>query len=243
MIEQTQNAPKASGLQTVLNTIAAPKEAFETLRVAPTWGWAMILTLVLAVAASFLMLPAMHHATDASWPQTVASNPSLSGMSDVKLAQVKSVSDAAISFSPVLIAVFLAIGMLIQTIVMMIFNALGRGTGTFKSYWAAAWNIAVPSAGIGSLILAVIVMLRGVDSFMTQNSVQGAMPSLALLLPHAGKLTNLLTAVTPFSLWAAWLIVLAMVGIGRASRGMAWAAGIVSLLLPALFTLLTPAAK
>ena len=46
MTESPQTAaPKANGLSTLLNVIAAPKEAFETLKVAPTWGWAMIVAI------------------------------------------------------------------------------------------------------------------------------------------------------------------------------------------------------
>jgi hypothetical protein len=243
VIESPQPAPKASGLQTVLNVISAPKEAFETLREAPTWGWALIITFVLVAIGTFLMLPAMHHAQDLSWPQTVASNPSLSGMSEVKLAQAKQFGDMFITFSPIFILIGLSIGMLIQSLIMFLFDKIGRGSGTFKSFWASAWNVAAVSAGIGSIIVAIIVLIRGADSFDTQASVQGAMPSLALLAPHAGKLTNFLGVFTPFTLWGGWLIVQAMTYVARTSRGIAWTTGIVSVVFPALFALLGPGAK
>jgi len=235
-------APKASGLQTVLNTIAAPKEAFETLREAPTWGWALIVSLALFVVGAFLMLPAIHHAQDVSWPAQVAANPRLAGMSQDSLAQAKKFGDIAIGFAPVFVIVGVFITMLIQALIMLVMNAIGKGSGTFKSFWASAWNIAVV-AGIGSLLTALIVVLRGPDSFDTQTAVQAAMPNLGLLAAHAGKLTNVLSAFTPFSLWAAWLIVQAMLFVGRTSKGIAWTTGIISIVIPALFALAAPGAK
>jgi hypothetical protein len=240
--ESPQSAPKASGLQTVLNIIAAPKEAFESLRESPTWGWALIVTLVLVVVGTFLMLPAYHHAQDTSWPQVVAASPSLAGMSAEKLAQAKTIGDFFINFLPIIVVVGLFIGMVIQTLIMLVMNAIGRGSATFKTLWASAWNVAI-TAGIGSILLAVIVSIRGADSFDSQAAVQGAMPSLGLLAAHAGKLTNFLSVFTPFSLWGAWLIVQAMLVVARTSKGIAWTTGIISIVLPALFTLMGPGAK
>ncbi len=243
MIESPQaEAPKANGLSTLLNVIAAPKEAFETLREAPTWGWAMIVTLVLMVVGAFMMVPAIVHAFDASWQQTVAADPRMAGMSADKLAQTKSFFGAIFQFSPLFVIFGVFIGVLIQTVVLLIFNAIGRGSGTFKTLWASAWNVAI-TAGIASVLLGVIVMLRGADSFVTQTSVQGAMPSLALIAPHLGKLTNFLGAFTAFSLWGAWLIVQAMLFVARTPKGIAWTTGIISVIIPALFTLLAPGAK
>ncbi|HEU5479666.1 MAG TPA: hypothetical protein VFU90_07515, partial [Candidatus Tumulicola sp.] len=58
-------APKANGLKTALDTIISPKEAFEQLRVAPTWGWALLLTIVLYAFASYLLTPAIVHGMQA----------------------------------------------------------------------------------------------------------------------------------------------------------------------------------
>ncbi|MBV8117392.1 MAG: hypothetical protein JOZ01_05415, partial [Candidatus Eremiobacteraeota bacterium] len=72
--------PKASGLKTALDTVIAPKDAFEQLRVAPTWGWALLLVLILYALASYLLTPALVHAITADWPRQVAANPSLAQM-------------------------------------------------------------------------------------------------------------------------------------------------------------------
>ncbi|HEU5480738.1 MAG TPA: hypothetical protein VFU90_12920, partial [Candidatus Tumulicola sp.] len=55
-------AAKTGGLSTVVDTIAAPADAFERLRTMPTWGWALIVAIVLMVIGTVLQLPAQHHA-------------------------------------------------------------------------------------------------------------------------------------------------------------------------------------
>ena len=59
-IDSTET-PKANGLKTAIDIVIAPKEAFESLRVSPTWGWAFLITTVLAIAAFFVMMPASLH--------------------------------------------------------------------------------------------------------------------------------------------------------------------------------------
>ena len=129
--------------------------------------------------------------------------------------------------------IFVIIAVLIGTVIMVIFNALGRGDGTFGKYWAAQCNIAVVAA-LGSLVLAVIVLLRGADSFNTSLSVQEAMPNLGMLVPGPGKLHAFLSVFTPFSLWAMGLAVAALAIVGRVPRVQAWLGGILTLVLPAL---------
>ena len=242
MTESPEVAPKANGLQTVLNVIAAPQEAFASLREAPTWGWALIITVVLGVIGGILTLPAINHAMDAGWADTVAASPQLSGMSADGQARALAMGHTVVTFSPIFIVVFYFIATLIQTIVMAIFNAIGRGSGTFKTYWATSWNLLIVPA-IGGIVLALIVLLRGVDSFGSQAEVMSAMPSLALIAAHAGKLTNFLAAFTPFSLWWAWLVVQAMITVGRTKSGVAWGTGVVSIIIPALFALIGNGAK
>ena len=243
MTESPQTAaPKANGLSTLLNVIAAPKEAFEALREAPTWGWALIVSLALFVVGTYLMLPAIHHAQDVAWPAQVAANPKLAGMSTADLAKMKSFGDIAIGLSPIFVIIGIFITMLIQTLIMLVMSAIGKGSGTFKTLWASAWNVAIVAA-IGSLLTAIIVVIRGAESFDSQTAIQAAMPNLGLLAQHAGKLTNFLGAFTPFSLWAAWLIVQAMLFVARAPKGVAWTTGVLSILLPALFALAAPGAK
>ena len=69
---------------------------------------------------------------------------------------------------------------------MLVFNALGRGSGTFKSLWASSVNIGI-IYGLSQIVGMVVVLLRGVDSFATQGEVQRAIPSLALLARTGGE--------------------------------------------------------
>jgi hypothetical protein len=239
-----QNEVKpASGLTNVINTIVSPKEAFEALREAPTWGWALFITIVVAMIASFLATPAVQHAFDATWPAQVAANPRMAGMSEAQLAQAKQFSDIFVHAGPIFVLIFVPIFVLIEAVIMLIFNAIGKGSGTFKSFWAASANIAIPSAAVGGIINLVVILMRGADSFTTMASVQNPLPTLATLAPHAGKLTNFLGAFGIFSLWGAGLMIVAMLVIGRTSKAVAWTTGIVSILIPALFTLLAPGAQ
>jgi hypothetical protein len=233
-------ASKANGFKTAVDTIVAPKEAFEAIRVTPTWGLALLATLLLVAVASFLMIPAFQHAMTAGWPEMIAQNPRLAELTPQQQQTQLNISLKILQFSWTFVVIGIPILLLLQSLVMTVFNALGRGSGSFKQYWAAACNIAVPTAGLGTAIAAVIILLRGVDSFTSMRSVQAAMPSLAMLAPSASvKLTALLATITPFSLWAAGLTIGAMTVIGRVPRLQAWLAAVIWLLLPALFAFAT----
>ena len=94
---------------------------------------------------------------------------------------------------------------------MMIFNAIGRGSASFASLWAAAANISVPSIAIGGIVVAIIVVLRGPESFNSSTAIAAAAPSLAWIVPTTNvKVTAFLGSISIFQVWAAILIYLAM---------------------------------
>jgi Yip1 domain len=223
---------RPSGLKTALDTIVAPNDAFERLRSAPTWGWAFLLTLVLYAAGTYLMQPAVVHATQSDWPNVVAANPRLAQLTAEQQQHYLDFILRIIAFNWLFAIVILPIVLFIQTIVMLVLNVIGRGAASFGSLWAAAANSALPSLGLGAIVTAILVVLRGPDSFERALDVQTAMPSLALLAPGAPlKLHAFLAAFTPFSLWGCFLIATAMVVIGRVSRAVAWTTGILLLLI------------
>ena len=233
---------RANGLKTALDIIVSPKEAFESLRVAPTWGWAILIVFVLYAVASWLTTPALLHATQADWPHTVATNPKLAQLSPDEQARYLTFSLKIVGwvwlFSPLLAI----IASVIQTIVMLIFKALGKGSATFATIWASAVNIQIPTLAINALVTAVIVMLRGADSFNTPGEIQTALPSLGMLAdPAQIKLHAFLSAINPFTLWGLGLTVGAMAIAARMSRGWSWATGVVWLLIAA--SLITVAAR
>ncbi len=72
----------------------------------------------------------------------------------------------------------LFIAVLLNTVFMLIGNAIGRGSADFKRLWCGSMNIAVPTIGLSAVILGVIMMLRGADSFNTTLDTMRAIPSL-----------------------------------------------------------------
>jgi hypothetical protein len=227
-------AAKANGLKTALDTVIAPKDAFEQLRVAPTWGWALLLVFVLYAAASYLMTPALLHAIAADWPRQVAANPRLAQMTPGEQQQALAFTEKIVQWSWIFAPIIALIAILVQSVVMLVFKALGKGDAPFRAVWAAAVNIQVPVLGINALLTAAIVMLRGSDSFNSAAELQTAMPSLGLLVPSTAiKLHAFASAFNPFMLWGCGLTIAAMVIIARLDRAWAWASGIVWLLVSA----------
>jgi Yip1 domain len=227
------DTPQANGLKTVVDTIVAPKEAFASIRVAPTWGWALLITIVIVLVSSYLTTPAAIHGVVTDWPNTVAKSPALAGQTAEQQQAGLAMAQKITSFVWIFTPIFVLIGILIGTVIMAIFNALGRGDGTFAKYWASQCNIAIVAA-LGAVILAVIVLVRGPDSFTSAQSVQEAMPNLGALVPGTGKLHVFLSVFTPFSVWATLLSVAALSIVGRVPRVQAWLGGSLTLVLPGL---------
>lgn len=228
---------RANGLKTAWDTIIAPKDAFESIRNVPTWGWALALTIVLSVIGNILLVPALQHAMAAAWPQTVAASPQLSQMSPDRQQSALEMTQKFAGFAWVGSFISAPVYALIAAVVLLIFDKLGRGEGTFGRYFAAACNIGLVGLGLGSLVLGIIATLRGAATFNSQLSVQEAMPSLGTIIPATGKLAVFLATVTPFNLWVVGLAVLALLVIGRVPKLQAWLGGIVLFLIPALFAI------
>jgi hypothetical protein len=227
-------APRSNGLKTAWDTIVAPKEALTSLRVAPTWGWALLIVVILSMLSTYLITPANIHGLATDWPNTVAKNPALAGMAADRQQAQLGIAEKFTTLAWLFTPIGNVIAALIGSIILLIFNALGRGDGTFGKYWAAQWNISVVSA-LGALVLAIIVIARGADSFDTAQAVATAMPSLAMLVPASNLHVHMFLAFfTPFSVWVVGLEIAALTIIGNVSRVPAWLGGALTLLLPAL---------
>jgi hypothetical protein len=216
----------------MVDTIISPKEAFESIRETPTWGWALLIAIVLAAAGSYFTTPAVVH--------VITTNPaSLFGaqaatMTPDDMAKAAGFAAKFSAYNFIFVIIIFPIVCLIESLIMLLFNALGKGEGNFVKYFAAQCNIAVIAA-LGAIVNAVIVTVRGSDSFNTMRDVQFAVPSLAMLAPGGGaKLITFLGIITPFSLWATGLAIFAMLTIGRVPKLQAWLTGAVLLLVPAL---------
>jgi hypothetical protein len=203
------SAPAAAGtngLPAVVDTIVAPSDAFERLRVAPTWGWALIAALVLMLVGAYLQGPAARHAAVVQ-TQTMMNNSTFFANVPAEKKQ-EAVANAgkpnAFSYIGPVFVLFFAV--FFNALILLIANAAGRGQADFKRLWCGSMNIAVPTLGLGAIVLGVIAMVRGADSFNSSLDIARAVPSLASLVPHASAtLSGFLSAISIFSLWGLFL--------------------------------------
>jgi hypothetical protein len=231
---------RRSGLANVVDIIIAPNAAFERIRQVPVWGWAFLVAALLGIAGTILVGPAIQHAMETSLPAQLAANEAISKLppdqQQKQIAAMMSFSKILAKFYWLFIPPAILIAGLVQGLIMLIANAATKGDGTFKKFYALSVTVSVVGTGIGSLVLGLIVMLRGAGSFETPSAVQSALPSLALVVPGAkGALAGFLGALNVFVLWATALLALGMNRIGRIPRGAAWATAIIMLLLTACF--------
>lgn len=234
---ESEAAPAATGngLKNAIDIVIAPREALERLRVAPTWGWALLIVIVAYALASFLVTPALTHAMQADWPRQIAANPRLAQMTAGEQQNALAFTLKIVQFSWVFAPLVVFPIVLLHTVVMLIFKALGKGDASFAALWASVVNIEIPVLALNSLVGAVIVILRGADAFSSPAELQSVVPSLGMLVdPSAVKLHAGLSLINPFTLWGCGLTIVAMVVVAKLDRTWAWATGIVWLILSAL---------
>src|ERR1035437_8302080 len=113
---------------------------------------------------------------------------------------VMSIWKAAGNFFWAFAPVGLLIVGLVQALGMTIANAVAHGDGGFKKYFALSLNVAIVGFGLNSLVVGIIVLVRGPDSFETPTAIQAVIPSLAMLVPGAhGGLARFLGAFNVFT--------------------------------------------
>lgn len=196
---------RATGLSTVIDTIASPNEAFERGRTAPTWGWALALTIVLLLIGTYLQGPAARHVGVAQ-VQHMINSPMYATLSDAKKQQIIERAGKPSVFTYVGPVVFLFVGVLLNTLIMLAGNLAGKGDTDFKRLWCGSMNIAVPTIGLGAVVLGVITTMRGADAFSNGIQLMQAMPGLAMLAPNAGVvLAAFLAGISVFTLWGFFL--------------------------------------
>lgn len=210
---------KANGLTTVVNVITSPREAFEALRIAPTWGWAFVIALLLAAIGQYFATPATAHAVQATFSQQIASNPQLAGMTPEQQQRALNISLSVVRFAWLFTPVTVLIAALLSAIVMLIFKAAGRGDASFKQLWCASMNVCVVSVGVYTLLAGLIAIVRGAATYNSTQDAYKAVPGLTWLVPHAGvKAIAFLSAFNVVGLWAAVLTALAMVYVAKTSK-------------------------
>ncbi len=234
-----ENTAKPNGLTTVINTIVSPKEALETIRNAPTWGWAFVITAVLYVIAAVLMLPATQHVGVAMVTHMTESGrfaANLSGAQKQAMIQSAMHPDAVkdvINITIGVASIFLIV--LLNTALMLLAKVIGKGDGTFKTLWSGSMNVLVPSYALAQIVLAIVVLLRGPDTFNSFLDLARALPGLGTLTPGlSGIAGGFFAAISVFAIWGLILNAYMVRIVGRASAGVAWTFAILITILQSL---------
>ncbi len=236
-IDSPSPTERHSGLATALNVVVSPKEAFETLRIVPMWGWAFLISTVLSIIGSILVGPAQLHAIHGAMAAQFAQTPNLT---EAQRSAQLAMTDKFAAFGWTLIPFVIAIVCALQALIMLVFNAIGSGSATFKQLWAVAVNISIPGFALYSLILGVIAMVRGPAGFNNSSDIFLSFPSLAWIVPNAGvKTVAFLFYFNPFFLWAAFLIAMAMVIVAKVPKMHAYLAAAAIFLGGALIQMVT----
>jgi hypothetical protein len=232
-------ASKANGLRTAIDIIVAPKDAVESLRRDPVWGWALLVTLILMIVGYFLQQPATQHASYASMQHALANNPLYATLSDEQRQRILAriahppAYQTAVGIGGIVIAIFIMT--LLNAVILLAASAVGRGSGDFKHLFAGSMNIAVPSLGLFAVVLGIICRVLGADHFATLTEMYRAVPSLALLMPGAsGKLGAFLAGIQLFSLWGCGLNILMMRMLAGVRNALAWVVPLLILIGAAL---------
>ena len=238
---------RSSGLQTAIDMLVAPRDAFARLRETPTWGWAYLIAVVLAVVGTLAILHTLRHALEAGLPAQLAASPNIAKLPPAEqqkaIAQSLAFSSAVLNVSWVAAFFIVPLVALVQSAVMFVANRLGGGDGTFRRLWALAINVQV-AGSVGALIAAAIVLLRGTNTFSAPDQVQMVIPSLALLAPGAPRaVAAFLGALNVVAIWQAGLLGFGMIAVARIARPAAWSAAIVMLIAIGTFAAIGAAAQ
>jgi hypothetical protein len=230
----TEAAP--SDLKTAWDTIVAPREAFTSIRAVPTWGWALALAIILTAVGSYLSVPALQHAIAGDWPRMVAQNPAIAAMPADRQQRQLHLLQRSMAFGWVVSIVAVPFYCLVNALLMLVFDRLGRGDGSLAKYWSAACNIALVQYGLQNLVLGIIALARGGASYTTMKAFQLSMPSLAFLAPNAApKLVTFLATINVFTIWSTALAITALLVVGRVRGFQAYLGGLILYLYPTFF--------
>ena len=215
-----------TGLQTAFDIAVAPRAALGALRTSPTWGWAFVIAAVLAMVSTLAMSPVVGSVVERELRAQVESAPQPAALpADGRAALVErqlQFARTAITFSFVLVPLGLGAGCALQSLVMLIANAIGGGDGTFGKFWALAVNAAVVGSGLASVALTAIVLVRGRDGFGSAAQLVNAIPGLGAFVPSDAKaLGAFFGALNIFTLWDGVLLAAGMVVVARLSRATA----------------------
>jgi len=217
-------APTRNGLSILWDVIVAPRSAFSALRERPYVGWAFGITCLLGVAGALLQIPAGEHVAVATFASNSTHDPRIAALSPAELQRMVAVTKSVQQWIWLFYPVIVAIGLLIAAICLTVFNALGRGDGTFRKSLALAANVGLLTFGINYFLVGVLTQIRGGDAFNTSLDLVLLMPSVAWLAPGAPvKVATFLSSLNIFSIWSFVLLALGQQTVSRLAPAWAWA--------------------
>jgi hypothetical protein len=224
----------SSGLSILWDIIVAPRDAFAALRDRPYLGWAFLVTCVLGMAGAFLQIPAGEHIAVATFSTNAAHDPRIAAMTPAQQQSALEITKAFQHWFWLAYPLIVAVALLVTSLVLSIFNAIGRGDGTFRRSLALAANVALLNFGISYFLLGVLVRVRGGDAFSTSLDLVLTLPSVAWAVPGASlKVATFLSSFNVFTIWSFVLLALGQRDVSRVSPLWAWVGAAVIALGPA----------
>jgi hypothetical protein len=237
-MDVTQSARRYA-FSTLVATLVAPNEAFETLREQPAWATAMVVTILLAMAGGLLGMPAARHMLEVSMPLQLANDPRVAGLppdqAQAKIQQMVSFTTTIAGYTWLFSIAYVPVVVVLEASFLFLVKILARAEQSFVHMLALAAHVQFVALGLGSIVLGAIVALRPVESFRTQADLMASTPTPAWVFPSApAKAIAFFAALGPFQIWATVLLALGLVAIPRLRPPLAWTTAIVLLLFGGL---------
>jgi len=200
-------APRA-GFALPRDIIIAPARAFAAIKRRPEWLPAAIVVLLLSIAGTVLVAPALAHLTNA---QVAASRSNGANIPD-SLVDAAVKQELAVVFFNQTIMQLAAWGL---TAMVLTTAARLRGqTTTFATYFSLAANCSIPLA-LGFVVDGIVIRMHDPAGFASLNQFNRTVPlTLAVLDPHGTtERVAFLAQYDVFFLWAALLVAYGYVAI------------------------------
>ncbi len=218
-----------------VDIVLAPATALERIREAPAWLASFVVASVLSIIGFTLQRPAQLHASLIF----LGSNGATSGVSDEQksaLAQAFHPGLLGTSFAVFGVIANLLVSVVITCVLLLAASGLFKGAAGFRQLWASTMLIAIPTIGLGSVVLGIICSILGPNAFTSPIDLQLAVPGLSALSLVRSDLAKDLAGISFFAVWNMILNAKAMSIVAGLSPVRAWVAPVFILTSQALLT-------
>lgn len=220
--------PSRNGLAVAWDIIVAPRTAFAALRERETWIAAFAIVCVLGTLGAYLQVPAGQHILTTTFAHQMATDPNLAAMTPEKQKQALEFGSIAQRYAWLAFPVIAIVGIAFSALLLTVAVAIGNGTASYARLFALCANIAIINYGIAYLIIGLLAMRIGAESFGSSRDLIALLPSPARFAPeNAPKLATLLSALNPFQLWSFVLLMLGLRDVSGTRMPIAIAAAII----------------